>query len=78
VIVEFDPVKREQCLAERGIDFARAIEVFGGHHFTAEDLRESYGESRFIAGGVARRTHGHLGLDSARRGSPHHQHEKSQ
>jgi hypothetical protein len=48
VEIEFDPIKRNKALQERGLDFAIANLVFAGTHFTA------------------------------RRGSPHHQHEKSQ
>ena len=50
--IEFDPAKREKALDERGLDFARAGEVFAGHHFTAEDLREDYSEPRFITVGT--------------------------
>ncbi|MBW7657583.1 BrnT family toxin [Hydrogenophilus thermoluteolus] len=49
--IEFDPVKRAKTLIERGLDFARAAEVFAGHHFTAEDLRENYGQRRYITVG---------------------------
>ncbi|MBS0570298.1 MAG: BrnT family toxin [Proteobacteria bacterium] len=49
--VEFDPAKREKTLAMRGLDFARAAEVFAGHHFTAPDLRTGYGEERYITVG---------------------------
>jgi uncharacterized DUF497 family protein len=35
----------------RGLDFARASEVFSAHHFTAEDCREDYEEQRFITVG---------------------------
>jgi uncharacterized DUF497 family protein len=49
--IEFDPVKRAKTLIERGLDFARAAEAFAGHHFTAEDLRENYGERRYITVG---------------------------
>jgi len=49
--IEFDPAKRMRCLAERDLDFARATEIFGGHHFTAPDLREGYDEPRFITVG---------------------------
>jgi uncharacterized DUF497 family protein len=49
--IEFDPDKRAQALAERGLDFARANEIFAGRHFTAEDPREDYSESRFITVG---------------------------
>jgi uncharacterized DUF497 family protein len=50
--IEFDPEKRHQALLERDLDFARADEVFKGHHFTAEDLRQNYGEPRFITVGM--------------------------
>ena len=50
--IEFDPDKREQTLTARGLDFARAAEVFAGRHFTAEDDREGYGEARFITVGT--------------------------
>ena len=52
VEVTFDPDKRAKALAERGLDFARAGEVFAGRHFTAPDLREEYGEDRFITMGA--------------------------
>jgi len=50
--VEFDPVKRDKTLAERGLDFAHAGEVFAGRHFTAEDVREDYSEMRLITVGT--------------------------
>ena len=49
--IEFDPYKREKTMAERGIDFARAADVFAGRHFTAEDEREDYTEPRYITVG---------------------------
>lgn len=50
--IEFDPDKRDKTLCERGLDFARADEIFAGHHFTAEDTREAYGEARHITVGT--------------------------
>ena len=50
--IEFDPDKRNQTLAERGLDFSRARELFAGVNVTAEDARFDYGESRFITVGV--------------------------
>jgi len=50
-VIEFDPHKRLLTLAERGLDFERAVEVFGGRHVTAEDAREDYSELRFITVG---------------------------
>jgi uncharacterized DUF497 family protein len=50
--VEFDPVERDKTLAERGLDFARAGEVFAGRHFTAEDTREDCSEMRLVTVGT--------------------------
>lgn len=49
--IEFDPQKRLQTLLERGLDFARAGEVLSQTIHTFQDLRRSYGESRFITVG---------------------------
>ena len=49
--IEFDEAKRNKTLAERGLDFARASEVFEGAHFTAQDDRQDYAEDRFITVG---------------------------
>ena len=46
--VEFDEVKRVRTLAERGLDMARAGEVFDGASLTVEDDRMDYGETRYI------------------------------
>jgi uncharacterized DUF497 family protein len=46
--IEFDPKKRAQTLLKRGLDFALAEEVFSRTIHTFQDLRQSYGESRFI------------------------------
>lgn len=50
--IEFDSEKRDRTLLERGLDFARAAEVFEGRHFTAEDTRQDYSEPRFITVGT--------------------------
>ncbi len=52
MFVEFDENKRRQTLAHRGLDFARAGEVFAGRHYTAQDERESYNEPRYITAGL--------------------------
>ena len=49
--VQFHKAKREKTLQERGLDFARAVEVFGGTHFTGQDKRQNYEEDRFITVG---------------------------
>jgi len=52
MIIEFDTVKREKTLLERGLDFADADKVFAGLHFVAPDDRLDYGEERFITVGL--------------------------
>lgn len=49
--ITFDAVKREKTLRERGLDFARAREVFDGLTMTLPDQRQDYGEPRFINAG---------------------------
>jgi uncharacterized DUF497 family protein len=49
--LEFDQDKRDKTLLERGLDFARAVEVFEGIHFTGQDARLDYEEVRFITVG---------------------------
>ncbi len=49
--LEFDPDKRNKTLLERGLDFARAQEVFEGVHLTGQDIRVVYEEDRFITVG---------------------------
>lgn len=46
--IEYPPAKRDATLAERGLDMARAAEIFGGATLTVEDDREDYGETRLI------------------------------
>lgn len=52
MVIEFDPAKRDKTLGERGLDFARASEIFAGMHFTGEDTRERYPEPRYITVGM--------------------------
>ena len=49
--LEFDQDKWDKTLQERGLDFARASEVFAGIHFTGQDTRVEYAEDRFITVG---------------------------
>jgi uncharacterized DUF497 family protein len=51
VQITFDPAKRDKTLAERGLDFRRAKELFEGAHLTRSDSRRDYGEERFITAG---------------------------
>jgi uncharacterized protein len=51
VRITFDSAKRAKTLAERGLDFRRAGEVFATVHLTRGDDRRDYGEERFITAG---------------------------
>jgi len=51
VDVEFDPAKRDATLAGRGLDFARAAEVFVGQHLNRPDDRLDYSEPRIQTAG---------------------------
>jgi hypothetical protein len=46
--IEYPPTKRDNTLAERGLDMARAAEIFDGPTLTVDDDREDYGETRLI------------------------------
>lgn len=50
--VSFDEAKRAKTLRERGLDFARAEEIFDGAEFTWIDDRTDYGEVRHNTFGV--------------------------
>ena len=52
--ITYDPLKRQRTLAERGLDFEDASLVLAGTHFTREDNRKEYGETRFITVGMLR------------------------
>lgn len=45
--LDYDPAKRAITLAERGLDFDEATEVFGGEVLTLADERFDYAEPRF-------------------------------
>ena len=49
--ITFDPAKRDLTLKHRGLDFARAGDVFAGHTITVSDGRFDYGETHFITAG---------------------------
>ena len=69
VRITFDPAKRETALAERGLDFADAAEVFAGRTYTRADIRRDYGEPRFqTAGFLAGRMVMVVGPHAATRG----------
>jgi uncharacterized DUF497 family protein len=46
--IEYPPAKRDATFAERGLDMARAVEIFDGATLTVEDDRQDYGETRQI------------------------------
>jgi uncharacterized protein len=49
--IEYDPIKREVTLESRGLDMADAILIFEGRTLTRQDIRNDYGEKRFITVG---------------------------
>ncbi len=49
--IEFDPVKRNRTLLERGLDFEKAEDVFAGRHLTQVDDRYEYPEVRMRSTG---------------------------
>jgi uncharacterized DUF497 family protein len=51
VKIEFDTTKRQVTVVNRGLDMARADEIFAGATLTIPDDREDYGEPRFITVG---------------------------
>ena len=46
--ITFDPAKRDLTLRHRGLDFARAGEVFGGRTATVADDRFDYGKEEEV------------------------------
>jgi hypothetical protein len=52
VRITFDPAKRAQTLIERGLDFARARELFAGPTLSFDDRRRNYGEARMVSVGM--------------------------
>lgn len=49
-----DPAKRAATLAERGLDFGDAVEVFAGDTLDFPDNRRDYGELRVVTVGHLR------------------------
>jgi uncharacterized DUF497 family protein len=49
--ITFDPVKRAVTLAERGLDFEDAAELFRGDTLDSPDDRWDYGELRMLTVG---------------------------
>ena len=45
--------KRQANLKKHGVDFAMAERVFAGPTFTFEDVREDYGERRWVTVGLS-------------------------
>jgi uncharacterized DUF497 family protein len=51
VKITCDPIKRARTLAERGLDFEDAAEVFRGDTLDSPDARRDYGELRMLTVG---------------------------
>ena len=52
--ITFDPAKRAVTLAERGLDFEDAAELFRGDTLDSPDDRRDYGELRMLTVGHLR------------------------
>jgi len=52
VRVTYDPAKRNETVAERGLDFEDAALVFTGVTVEVEDSRKNYGERRIVCYGT--------------------------
>ncbi|MBU3637243.1 BrnT family toxin [Polynucleobacter sp. es-MAR-4] len=50
-MLEFDDAKREITLFTRGLDMARANEIFEASHLNQIDYRKNYGEVRVFSFG---------------------------
>ena len=75
---EFDATKRAATLESRGLDMARAGEVFAGATLTVEDDRRDYGEGPIYHCRISRCVYGRCCLDSPQSRSPDHQHEEGE
>ena len=52
--VTYHDAKRDWTLRVRGLDFAEAGAVFAGSTIDFEDIREDYGERRYVCVGTLR------------------------
>ena len=50
--ISYDPEKRAKTLAERGLDFEDAVQVFAGNTIDLLDDRQDYGEVRWVTYGL--------------------------
>lgn len=48
---EWDEAKSDRTFEERGFDFEFASRVFDGDYIESEDVRQGYGEMRFVCVG---------------------------
>ena len=46
--IEYDPIKRQQTLETRGLDFESIVKVFDGFYLVRADDRRDYGEVRNV------------------------------
>ena len=53
--LSWDEAKQQATLAGRGLDFASAAEMFDVNEYIIEDLRNDYGEERFVSLGYINR-----------------------
>jgi len=77
MLITFDPIKRDKTLAERGLDFTDAWQVFAGPTLEIPDQRKSYGEQRTICYGLLKNRMVVV-IYSTKLPSSNHQYEESQ
>jgi len=46
--IEYDIIKKQKTLRERGLDFQQCEHIFHGPHIDLPDTRTDYGEERII------------------------------
>jgi len=76
--ITFDQAKRDQTLAERGLDFADAVLVFEGCRVGSGRHSKELRRTTHHLLWPVERADGRRGLHTAWRGSPRFQHEESQ
>lgn len=70
---EWDDAKSNATFGERGLDFAAAARVFDGDYIEREDVRQQYGERRFVVTGEVEDVVINHRMDAARPQAAHYQ-----
>ena len=46
--IDYDPVKQQVTMEQRGLNFESIVDVFRGFYLVREDDRKDYGEIRYV------------------------------